>query len=118
MEQKAVERQYETVLTIEEASFQEKQHESIDNEHPYHMDRKPTMQVILKGRVEKTVRALRDTGASSSLVDYAFAEAILGEEKLSKQLYTEGYLLTFRTADSRYTSLRGQLRLQFEMGGQ
>jgi hypothetical protein len=76
----------------------------------------PTLNIAVRGRVTKRIRSLGDTGASSSLISYEFAAAILGENILEKEIYTGGYLPTFKTADSRYTTLK--VRLTFEIRGQ
>jgi hypothetical protein len=122
LDEQEVNEQYDSLMTIEEASFTEKTYECIKEKHPYHAKRKPiilpTVVVTVQGQNCKTVRALGDTGASSSLIDKAFATLVLGEEELEQQLDTQGYCPTFKTADSRYTTPCGQLRLQFEIENQ
>jgi hypothetical protein len=122
LDEQEVHEQYDSLMTIEEASFTEKTYECIKKKHPYHAKRKPiilsTVMVTVRGQNCKAVRALGDTGASSSLIDKEFAKLVLGEDELEQQLYTQGYCPTFKTADSRYTTPCGQLRLQFEIKNQ
>ena len=121
LDQGAVLKHHTTTSTIEEASYRDRDHECREEKHPYHMSPQPvvlpSITVTIKGCVTKTTRALGDTGASSSLIDRTFAAAVLGEEELERQLFRQGYQPTFRTADSRFTSPLGQLRLDFEISG-
>jgi exodeoxyribonuclease III len=117
----AVIQQHAVASTIEESSYAERNHECREEKHPYHMAPQPvilpSIPVTIAGRVTKTTRALGDTGASSSLIDRTFAAALLGEEELEQRMFRQGYQPTFRTADSRFTSPIGQLRLDFEING-
>ena len=121
LDQTALLRHHESTPTIEEASYRDRTHECREERHPFHMSPQPvvlpSISVTIKGRITKTTRALGDTGASSSLIDRAFAAAVLGEEELERQIFRQGYQPTFRTADSRFTSPIGQLRLDFDING-
>ena len=119
LDQSALRRHHSSTPTIEEASYRDRTHECREEKHPFHMAPQPvvlpSISITIKGAITKTTRALGDTGASSSLIDRTFAAAVLGEEELQRQIFRQGYQPTFRTADSRFTSPLGQLRLDFNI---
>jgi hypothetical protein len=77
-----------------------------------------TLRVEIKIRVGKEdVVALVDSGASKSILKWEALVRMLGETRAKQVLFKDGYIPYFKIADGSVIQSKGQVGLQFTVGG-